>query len=94
MPLTPRGSTRPRYALSSEAPRGQLPIYLSTAATILTGFAAVYLKMKADSYYDDYQLTGNPGTLNRTRGYDTASGIALAASEISLLTLTFILLSR
>jgi len=94
MPLTRPGSSHPLESLSGDAPRRQIPIYLSTAATIITGFTAVYLKMKADSYYDDYQLTGNPSTLSRTRAYDTASGIALAASEISLLTLTFILLSR
>lgn len=93
-PLPGGGSPEPFESLSTESPNKQLPIYLSTAATVITGITAVYLKMKADSYYNDYQITGNPGTLSRIRTYDTAAGIALAGTEISLLTLTFILLSR
>ena len=93
-PLQEQGPPGAPGSLASGLPQRQMPIYLSTAATVITGIAAVYLKMKADSYYQDYQSTGNSGTLSRVRAYDTASGIALAASEISFLTLTVVLLSR
>ena len=80
--------------LTDEHAKNNLPVYLTTGATVLTGIAAAYLKVKADGYYGDYTQTGDPGTLERVRALDTASGVSLAASEISLLMLCFLLLSQ
>ncbi len=89
------GSPAPPSAyLSGERSKSALPIYITTGATVLTGAAAAYFKIKADNYYDDYRRTGDEGKLSQVRQLDVASGITLAASELSLFTLTYFLLSR
>lgn len=80
--------------LSGEQSKSSLPIYITTGATVLTGAAAAFFKIKADNYYDDYKKTGNEGSLAQVRSLDLASGVSLAASELSLLTLAYFLLSR
>jgi len=93
LPL-PGAAVSPFEPLVRESPGKHLPIYLTTAATVISGVAAAYLKMKADSYYDDYRLTGSRSALDRLHAYDTAAGIALAASEISFFTLTIVLFTH
>lgn len=88
--LTPGGS----IYLADAQSKSSLPIYLTTGTSVLTGVVAAYCKIKADSYYKDYQQTGNPSKLSQVRTLDTVSGISLAASEISLLMLSYFLLSR
>ncbi|OLD67660.1 MAG: hypothetical protein AUI33_10195, partial [Ignavibacteria bacterium 13_1_40CM_2_61_4] len=84
------GSPAPPSAyLSGERSKSALPIYITTGATVLTGAAAAYFKIKADNYYDDYRRTGDEGKLSQVRQLDVASGITLAASELSLFTLTY-----
>ncbi|HYQ87120.1 MAG TPA: PEGA domain-containing protein [Bacteroidota bacterium] len=85
---------QPTAYLSGEQSKSALPIYITTGATVLTGAAAAYFKIKADNYYDDYRRTGDEGKLSQVRRLDVASGITLAASELSLFTLTYFLLSR
>jgi hypothetical protein len=80
--------------LSTEQSKSSLGIYLTTGATVVTGVAAAYFKIRADSYYSDYQQTNDPALLSKVRTNDTISGISLAASEFSLLMLTYLLLSR
>jgi hypothetical protein len=87
-------STQPSAYLSGEQSKSTLPIYITTGAAVLTGAAAAYFKIKADNYYDNYRLTGDEGSLSQVRRLDVASGITLAASELSLFTLTYFLLSR
>lgn len=70
------------------------PIYVATGVTVLTGAAAAIFKIKADGYYNDYRATNDQLKLEQVRNFDLAAGISLAASEISLLALTYLLLSR
>lgn len=80
--------------LSSDQSKAPLPVYLAAGTAIASGFAAAYLKIKADNVYDDYRQTGDPASLDQVRRLDLASGISLGLSEISLLTLTWLLFSR
>jgi hypothetical protein len=80
--------------LSGERSKSSFPIFLTTGATVLTGAAAAYFKIRADNYYDDYSRTGNQGSLDQVHRLDLASGISLAASELSLVTLAYFLLAR
>jgi hypothetical protein len=80
--------------LNNQPSKSSLPIYLTTGSTVLTGVAAAYFKLKADNHYDSYRQTGNRSSLDQVRRYDTAAGIALIASEASLLLLTYLLLSQ
>ena len=80
--------------LSSEQSNSSLNIYVTTGTTVITGLAAAYFKIKADSYYSDYQRTNDPSLLNKVRTYDTIAGISLSVSEISLFVLSYLLLSR
>ena len=80
--------------LSREQSRSPVPIYITTGATILTGAAAAFFKIRADNYYSDYKRTGNEGSLAQVHGLDVASGVSLAASELSLMALAYVLLSR
>jgi hypothetical protein len=80
--------------LSPHQSHSSLPITISTGAAVLTGAAAAYFKIRADHLYDDYKLTGNQGSLEKVRNLDLASGISLAASELSFFALAYFLLSR
>ncbi len=86
-------SNKERY-LSVETSDNNFNIYLATGATVVTGVVSAYCKIKADSYYSDFQLTNDPSKLQKVRSFDTAAGISLAASEISLFLLSYLLLSR
>jgi hypothetical protein len=77
-----------------ESTRNDLPIYFTAAATITSGVAAVYFKVKADNTYADYRQTGNGALIQQVKNYDTVSGISLAISEVGLGFLTYLLLSR
>jgi hypothetical protein len=80
--------------LSREQTKGSFPIVLTAGATVLTGAAAAYFKIKADNSYDDYRRNGTEASLSQVRALDVASGISLAASELGLFTLSYFLLSR
>ena len=84
----------PNSFLSLEQSKNSLPLYITTGATVVTGLAAAYMKIKADNYYGSYRQTGDVARLDHVRRLDLLSGISLAASQLSLLTLTYFLLSR
>jgi len=69
-------------------------IYASTATAVVSGVLAAYFKMKADNNYGEYRLSANSGLLDNIHRYDTASGVALGVSELSLAWLAYTLLSR
>lgn len=77
-------------------PGGETPVrlYLSGAAAILAGGAAAYFKVRADNAYADYRITRNPAHLSKTKRLDTAAGIALAATQLSLGLFTYFLLAE
>jgi hypothetical protein len=58
-------------------------LLIPAAAGLTSGVLSVILKQKADSYYDDYLVTGDEALLKKTRRTDVYSGIALAVLELS-----------
>jgi hypothetical protein len=95
--LRPTGETmadQQSIYLSGERTKNSFPILVTTGATVLTGAAAAFFKIRADNYYDDYTRTGNQESLSQVHRLDVASGLSLAASELSLLTLAYFLLAR
>lgn len=71
-----------------------LPVYLASGTTVLAGIAAAYFKIKADGGYNEYRISGDPASLDEVHRFDTISGTALLTSEIGLIVLSYILLSR
>jgi len=80
--------------LSTNTTKTSLPIYLTTAATVVSGAAAAYFKIKADNAYGDYRQTGDEAIIDRVHQNDTIAGIALVACEVNLIALTYFLFSR
>jgi hypothetical protein len=80
--------------LAGLAGEGSTKLVIAGIATVAAGTAAALLKQKADTYYQDYQDTGDPATLDRVRRLDLASAIALAVAEIGIGYLVIELLSR
>jgi hypothetical protein len=87
------GATSSMY-LGSERSKSPMPLYLTTGATILTGAAAAYFKIKADNSYLDYRQNGDQSSLDSVHKFDALSGVSLAVCEVNLLLLTYLLFSR
>ncbi len=68
-------------------------LYVSGAATIISGVAAAYLKTRADNSYQRYLSTGERHLLSDTRHLDTAAGIAIVATQIGLGLFTYFILT-
>ncbi|MBI4535423.1 MAG: PEGA domain-containing protein [Ignavibacteriae bacterium] len=71
-----------------------LRLYVTGAATVLSGAAAAYFKVKADNKYNQYLQTGDPSLRSETHRLDTASAIALAATQIGLGLFTYFILTE
>lgn len=56
---------------------------LVSAAIIVFGGTAAYLKIKADENFDSYQVTGNNTYLDKTKKYDIYSGIAFGVMQVN-----------
>jgi hypothetical protein len=69
-------------------------ILISGVATVVAGAAAAYFKIKADKLNEDFLATGDPSLNSRTRRLDTASAIALAATQVGLALFSTFLLSE
>ncbi len=82
------------FIVSGEQSKNLFPVYLASGTTVLAGVAAAYFKIKADGRYNDYRLSGDTGTLDEVHRLDRFSGIALVTSELSLIALSYLLLSR
>lgn len=67
-------------------------IFATGTAAILSGVAAAFFKIKADNLHAEYQRTGDQRLLDRIRSYDRVAGISLAASELSLILLSYVVL--
>ena len=80
--------------LDKEESRNVLPVIITASSAVVTGIAAAYFKIRADNLYRDYTNSGNAEQLDRIRQLDLASGLALGASQLSLIVLTYLLLSR
>jgi hypothetical protein len=93
-PMTGTASSGQRTFLTGTQPKSDFPILATTGASIVTGVVAAYCKIKADSYYNDYSLNGNPQALKEMKRLDTIAGISLVASQASFLALCYLLMSR
>lgn len=69
-------------------------LYLTGAATVLSGVTAAFLKIRADNRYQQYLASGDPSLLSQTHRLDTAAGIAIVATQISLGLFTYFILSQ
>lgn len=78
----------------SEEKGSSLRLYLTGATTILAGATSAYFKVKADNTYSQYVRTGDPNQLAEVNRLDTAAGIALAVTQISLGIFTYFILSE
>ncbi|TAK66287.1 MAG: PEGA domain-containing protein [Bacteroidetes bacterium] len=87
-------SAIPGLALEGKTVPSATPLYLTTAGAVVSGAVAVYFKLQADEYYQDYQNTGDEAVLDKVKTNDTISGIALGVCELNLVALTYLLLSR
>lgn len=80
--------------LSPDENGSSLKLYLSGAATILSGATAAYFKVKADNKYSDYLRSGSNTTLDEVNRLDTAAAIALVATQVSMGLFTYFVLSE
>ncbi len=80
--------------IDKEESRNGLPVIITASSAVVAGIAAAYFKIRADNLYHEYTISGNPEQLDRIRQLDLASGVTLAASQLSLILLTYFLLSR
>ncbi len=71
-----------------------LRLYLAGAATVLAGATTAYFKVKADNAYGEYSRTGEQAALSQTNRFDTAAGISLAATQLSLGLFAYFILSE
>lgn len=71
-----------------------LKLYITGAATVLSGAAAAAFKIRADNRYAMYQRTGDSALLSETRRLDAAAAAALVATQIGLGLFTYFILSE
>jgi len=69
-------------------------LYLTGAATILSGATAAYFKVRADDRHNSYVRSRDPVLLNETNRLDTAAAVALVATQLSLALFTYFILSE
>ena len=93
-PLTGGMGSASSLYLTQQQSKNSMPLYLATGATVLTGAAAAYFKIKADNAYLDFRRNGDQSSLDQVHKFDTLSGVSLVVSELNLLLLTYLLLSR
>ncbi len=70
------------------------PLYIAGAATVISGTAAAYLKIRADRRYEQYLSTNDPAILSQTQSLDTAAAVALIATQVSVALLAYFLLNE
>lgn len=80
--------------LDGKDTKNLMPIYFTTCTTILSGVTAAYFKIKADKYYRNYLQTNENNKLTQVKQLDAAAGISLFVCEISILTLSYLLLKH
>lgn len=73
---------------------GSAGLYISGAATLISGVAAAYFKIKADDKYQQYLNSNDGKILSQTHRLDTAAGIAIAATQLGLGLFTYFIFSQ
>ncbi len=76
------------------SPRQVLPVAVSGILTVGSAILSFYFKRQANDRYDEYLITGDPNTLNKTKKYDLYSGIGLGVFEVSFVSLLYFLLIK
>jgi hypothetical protein len=69
-------------------------LYIAGTATILSGVAAAYFKIKADDRYQQYLGSNNSSFLSQTNRLDTAAAIAIVATQVGLGLFTYFLFTQ
>ncbi|MFI5253182.1 MAG: PEGA domain-containing protein [Bacteroidota bacterium] len=93
-PLSGTESVVQTSELVDSKDHNNLHIYATASLAIVSGVVAAITKIKADHYYDDYLLTGNEGNIPKIHSYDKISGISMFMEELSLVTLSYLLLRQ
>ncbi len=83
-----------RSPLAGTGGESATPLIVAGSVAVVSGAVSAYLKTRADTYYDDFRVSGDGATLDRVRRFDLFSGIALGVTELSLGYLIMELLSR
>jgi hypothetical protein len=78
----------------AEESRSSLRLYITGATTVIAGATSAYFKVKADNLYSQYVRTRDPSQLAEVNRLDTAAGIALAATQLSLGLFAYFMLSE
>ncbi|MBI2619003.1 MAG: PEGA domain-containing protein [Ignavibacteriales bacterium] len=86
--------TEIEYEESPDSDLRRWATYSSGAAMVISGVIAAYYKERANSRFDQYLSTNRPDDLASTNRNDRRSAIALVVTQISLATLTYLLLSE
>lgn len=84
----------PDQSLLPQTAPSSLRLYLSGGGAVIAGAAAAYFKVKADNRNGDYLATGNPVLASERDRFDRASGVFLAAAEVSIALFMAFLLSE
>jgi len=87
------GESRSPLRVSDQS-KSLVPVIVASGTAVISGSLAAYFKIKADRSYDEYLLTGNPGALTRVDTFDKYSAVALVASQLSVIALSYLLLSK
>ncbi len=88
-----QGNGVPEVSLEDVSTSPSPRFYIAGAATLLSGAAAAYFKIKADDRHDLYLLNGNPALAAETHRLDNAAAACLVISEIGFAFMTWYLLS-
>jgi hypothetical protein len=70
------------------------PLILAGAATVLSGTAAAYLKIKADNRYQQFLATNNPDLLDQTHSIDRGAAVAIVVTQLSIVFFVYFLLKE
>jgi hypothetical protein len=74
----------PDQSLLPHSAPSSLRLYLSGGGAVIAGAAAAYFKVKADNRNSDYLATGDPVLASERDRFDRASGVFLAAAQVSI----------
>ena len=88
------GKSRSPLMASGEQARRLTPIIVASGAAVIAGSAAAYFKIKADKSYNEYLSSGSPGAMARVDSFDKYAAISLVVSQLSILALSYLLLSQ
>jgi hypothetical protein len=72
----------------------KIGLYVSGGVSVLAGVAAAYFKIAADEKQSAFMETGDVSLLSDRRRLDTWAGISLAATQVGLAVLSYLLITE